>query len=55
MIIAFTTEFVPRFFYYFEHGNLNGYFNTTLSYFDAKVVNEHLKLGYDNSKLGYCV
>ena len=56
MIIAFTTEFVPRFFYYFENGNLNGYFNTTLSYFDAQVVNEHLKLGYDSAKLGpYCV
>ncbi|KAJ6217834.1 hypothetical protein RDWZM_008991 [Blomia tropicalis] len=55
MIIAFTTEFVPRFYYYFENGNLNGYVNSTLSYFDAKVVNEHLKLGYDESKLGYCV
>ena len=55
MIIAFTTEFVPRFFYYFEHGNLNGYVNSTLSFFDAKVVNEHLKLGYDETKLGFCV
>ncbi|XP_046917089.2 LOW QUALITY PROTEIN: anoctamin-4-like [Dermatophagoides farinae] len=55
MIIAFTTEFVPRLIYYFEHGALNGYVNSTLSFFEAKVVNEHLKLGYDESKLTYCL
>lgn len=55
MIIAFTTEFVPRSFYYFEHGNLNGYINSTLAFFDAKIVNEHLKLGYDEKQLGFCV
>ncbi|OTF74678.1 anoctamin-1-like protein [Euroglyphus maynei] len=55
MIIAFTTEFVPRLIYYFEHGALTGYVNSTLSFFEAKVVNEHLKLGYDESKLTYCL
>ena len=55
MIIAFTTEFVPRLYFYFEHGNLSGYINSTLAFFDAKVVNEHLKLGYNETKLGYCV
>lgn len=55
MIIAFTTEFVPRIFYYFEHGNLDNYINSTLSFFDAKLANSHLKLGNDESKLDYCV
>ena len=55
MIIAFTTEFVPRLIYYFEHGALTGYVNSTLAFFEAKVVNEHLKLGYDESKLTYCL
>lgn len=55
MIIAFTTEFVPKLIYYIEHGQLNGYVNSTLSFFEAKIVNEHLKLGYNESTLDYCV
>jgi anoctamin-1 len=55
MIIAFTTEFVPRSFYYFEHGSLHNYTNSTLSFFDAKQANSHLKLGYDANKLDNCV
>lgn len=55
MIIAFTTEFVPKLIYYIEHGQLTGYVNSTLSFFEAKIVNEHLKLGYNESTLDYCV
>lgn len=55
MIIAFTTEFIPRLYFYYEHGSLNGYFNSTLSFFDAKHLNDHLKLDYNVSQVQYCV
>lgn len=55
LIIAFTTEFVPRLFYYMENGSLHKYTNSTLSFFNASAANDHLNLGYNSSSLTNCV
>lgn len=44
IIIAFTTDFIPRLMFYFENGNLTGYLNSTLSFYNGTEINEHLKL-----------
>lgn len=44
VIIAFTTDFIPRSVYYFTNGNLDHYLNVSISYYNLTKLNEDLKL-----------
>ncbi|CAJ0955942.1 unnamed protein product, partial [Mesorhabditis belari] len=42
LVIAFTSDFVPRTYYFFTHDyDMSGYANFSLSYFDIKDFREH--------------
>ena len=38
LIIAFTSEFIPKLYHFSKHGNLNTYLNNSLSYFNATEI-----------------
>lgn len=38
LIIAFTSEFIPKLYHYSKHGSLNTYLNNSLSYFNASEI-----------------
>uniref|UniRef100_A0A0N4Z324 Anoctamin n=1 Tax=Parastrongyloides trichosuri TaxID=131310 RepID=A0A0N4Z324_PARTI len=44
-IIAFTSDFIPKLYYLFfkSQGDLQGYMNYSLSYFDASLINNQTK------------
>lgn len=38
IIIAFTSDFIPRLFFYSQNGSMNGYLNSTLSSFNVSEL-----------------
>lgn len=38
LILAFTSEFIPKLYHYSKHGNLNTYLNSSLSHFNASEI-----------------
>lgn len=60
IIIAFTSDFIPRLYYYYENGSLEGYFESTLSLFEIgdlkrqdlfKEIEEYKRRGHNDT---YC-
>jgi anoctamin-1 len=57
VIIAFTSDFIPRLFHYSQYGSLDTYLNNTLSYFDAAEIDTvHKDEFFSNNSLPhYCL
>uniref|UniRef100_A0AC35U6X5 Anoctamin n=1 Tax=Rhabditophanes sp. KR3021 TaxID=114890 RepID=A0AC35U6X5_9BILA len=51
-VIAFTSDFVPKLFYYFKYEKeLYGYMDNSLSYFDASLLNMNITSNYGDVKV----
>ena len=51
VMIAFHTDLVPQLVYFFENDTLEGFVNTTQSFFEAEVIRQQMKVYERSSKL----
>lgn len=54
LIYSVLSDYIPQLFYRFRFGTLKGYFNTTLSFYDAQKVIHDRNLNATPA-LDYCV